>query len=508
MSAGNRVIGRAELYMERSAAVALLMAAVACSSAPPPEVLPDPTPVVEIPAGVDSSVAVYADSVAAVSFVEVEQQEEATALQEEGRALVAQSDSLWEAQEVVDSPVVVSAEDSAEALVAAANGGRALVELDSLLRDEDVDGVELARMTALLLDSAQAALETAYELNPFDARSKLWLARVYELQARRLGQAEAYRRAIEELEKLAVLTPDQHTVFAMLANNHYRLAEWGLAADHYQRAEDVYLETYDLTPEVAGSLDSAQVFGYVRAQADVHVLRLDAADAAAAFDRAMRFAPTSEDTAYVAGELEWMAWDDMNIASSFARDSIGALERDGDLDGARAGYTQLLPTLTAQTAIDEIDWRIAIVDYNLDRAEDAAERLQALVARTVTDADGIPRDSAYVQYFDDYGTVCLNLGRESLHERRDNRTALKYFTQATRVRWQGQAVAYLEVASLVQGNFESALESATHALGMVDLLTIDQQRDLYRLLMGLYRRSGDFERAREYRDAYRALPER
>ncbi len=255
-------------------------------------------------------------------------------------------------------------------------------------------------------------------------------------------------------------------------------------------------------------MDTVQVFGYVRAQADVHILRYDAPQAETAFQRALRYAPTPDDTAYVRGELEWMAWDDMNIASSFARDSIGELEQNGDLEAARAGYDQLLPTLSKRTAIDEIDWRIAIVDYNLDRAADAAERLQALVGRTMVDPDGMPVDSAYGQYFDDYGTVCLNLGREALHEQRDNRTALKYFTQASRVRWQGQAVAYLEVASLLRGNTETALAQATLSLERIDQLNLEQQRDLYRLLMGLYRRAGDFERAREFRDAYRALPAR
>jgi len=402
----------------------------------------------------------------------------------------------------------VSPEDSARAWDAATEGGRALVELDRTLRESNLDADALAAQTARLLDSAEVALETAFELNPFDSRSRLWLSRVYELQARRLGQAEAYHRAIDELEKLARLTPDQHSVFAMLANNYYRLEEWGPAAENYARAEDVYLKTYDLVADGPAPVDSALLYSYIRAQAEMHVRRLDAAPAASAFEKSLRYAPASEDSAYVSGELRWMAWDDMNLASSFARDSLAALEQSGDLEAARDGYDRLLPQLRAQGAIDEVDWRLAIVDYNLGRGEAAAVRLQKLVKRTETDADGVPVDSVYARYLNDYGTLCLNLGRDFLHDRKDNRTALKYFEQATRVVWPRRAVAFLEIATLLQSNVEGSLENAGRALEGEDDLTVDQRKDLYRLLMGLYRRSGEFDQARRFRDAYRSLQDR
>ena len=104
----------------------------------------------------------------------------------------------------------------------------------------------------------------------------------------------------------------------------------------------------------------------------MHVQRLDATKASEAYRRAYGFA-TAEDSVYVASELAWMAWDDMNIRSSFARDSLLAMEQEGDLSGASKGYASLLPTLSAPTAVDEIDWRLAIVDYNLGDAEEVLD---------------------------------------------------------------------------------------------------------------------------------------
>lgn len=477
----------------------------ACGSAPAETPAP-PVPVRPVPAGVDSATALRVDSLADASFVSVDDQDQALALQEEGRLIVERTDSMWLLMsEIIDARNEVSAADSAAARDAATGGGVALVALDSLIRTSDLDEDELTRQSAVLLDSAQVALERSFQLNPFDTRSRVWLAQVYELQARRLGRAEQYRRAIDELEKLALLTPDEHTVHAMLANNYFYVEEWDGAALNYRRAEEVYLETYDLVLEEAQPLDSATVYAYAQAQGDMHVQRLDAASATVAYGRALDFATTPEDSAYVAGELEWMAWDDQNLRSAFARDSLLLLEQNGDLQAARDGYAELLSAVSSRGAIDEIDWRLAIVDYNLGSHEGAANRLQALIARAPTDAAGIPVDETYRRYFEDYGTLCLNIGRSFRVDQRDRRTALMYFMQATTFPWSGQAVAHFEAARLLQANVDAALERANLALSDEDALNEPQRLELYRLMMELHRRTGDFDEARRFRDAYRAL---
>ncbi|MGY8778743.1 MAG: tetratricopeptide repeat protein [Longimicrobiales bacterium] len=487
-------------------AVLISMAVVGCASGGSTASTPVAQGPTVVPLGVDTVVAAAADSLADASFVASPEQDQALELQQQGQLMVERTDSLWFAMSaLIDSGRVVTDADSAEASAATMQGGTALVALDSLLRTSDLEVEALAAQTGVLLDSAELALEQAFQLNPFDTRSQVWLAQVYGLQARRLGQEEAYPRAIDELEKLALLTPDRHTVYAMLANNYFYVSNWDGAALNYQTAEDVYLATYDLVLDETPPLDSATVFSYVQAQGDMHIQRLDAMQATAAYDRALPYGLTAEDSAYIAGEMEWMAWDDMNIASSMARDSLLQLEQAGDLAGARSGYAALLAGLTSRAASDETDWRLAIVDYNLGSQEEAAGRLQELVARTPIDAAGAPIDPTYVRYFDDYGTLCLNLGRSARVERRDNRTALKYFTQASELAWPGSAVAHYEVARLVQGNLPAALEHATIAATDVEELTVEQRLDLYRLLMELNRRAGDFDKAREFRDAFTAL---
>lgn len=483
-----------------------VLAVVGCGGTRLEAPAPPPVPVRPIPAGVDSVTAMEVDSIADASFVSEADEAQALALQDEGRLMVERTDSMWLVMSaLIEAEAGVSESDSVEAREAANQGGVALVQLDSLIRVSDLDQQTLARESGVLLDSAEVALERSFQLNPFDTRSRVWLSQVYELQARRLGRAEQYQRAIEELEKLTLLTPDQHGVFAMLANNYFYAGNWDGAALNYRRAEEVYLATYDLLVDDVQPIDSATVYAYAQAQGDMHVQRLDADRALEAYRRALDFAPTADDRAYVNGELEWMAWDDQNLRSAFTRDSLLTLEQGGDLEGARRGYTALLVDLNSTTAIDEIDWRLGIVEYNLGRNEEAANRLQALVARSPTGPDGVPAAEAYLRYFDDFGTLLLNLGREFRVEQRDRRTALKYFTQATTFVWSGQAVAYFETARLLQGNVEVALENAALAMADETSLSEQQRADLYRLLMDLHRRTGDFEEARRYRDAYRAL---
>lgn len=488
-----------------------LAALGSCSGSAPPAKPPEPVVrVIVAPAGVDSAVVAEVDSLASTAFVGPEAEDEALALEETGRELIERSDSLWASLTAARerSGESVSEGEVVDANEAVGRGGEALVALDELLREPDADEAELIRRTAVLLDSAEVALERAFQLNPFESRTQLWLAQVYELQARRLGQSGAYSEAVAELEKLTLLTPDQHSVYAMLANNYFQLSDWERAAIAYREAWEVYLATRDLVLDEPAPLDSDLVFGYVGAEGEMHVRRLNAPDARAAYRRGFDFALTEADSTYLQSELDWIDWDDGNIPNAMTRDSLAALADAGSYEDAKVGFQRLIGVVSAQGAVDEIDWRLAIVEYNLGESEAAARRLQALAARTPRDASGGAVDESYARYLEDYGTLCLNFGRELIRDRRDNRTALMYFRQATTFRWSGRPLANLEVARLLQANVPAALEAAEEALAEEATLEDPQKAELYRLMMELHRRAGDFDRARDFRDRYRALTSR
>lgn len=469
-----------------------------------------PPPVAEalvIPAGVDSTVAAYADSLGRASFVSIPDQEQASDAREEAVTWTAFSDTLWEYLELAgDSAGQVDPVAADAALRAANQAAGPLNALIQLSRTGELDTEQGLRRQGVLLDQARQALEASIRLNPFDEQTQSVLARVYTAQAQRLGQEDAYEASIQVLEKLTRLRPDQHSLFLALANNYYQTRQWGPALHQYERAEYVYLATYDLVPDPAeAELDSMLLFQYVTRQADVHVWRRDAPAALAAYQRALALAIIPEDVNFVRGEMQWIGWDNGNIAASFARDSLVKLEQEGQLVEAERGFGRLLGELATRPARDETEWRLAAVQYKNGNGDEAASRLLGLVQRTPVDAAGVPSDTLYTRYFDTFGTICFNQAMIYLAERRDNRTALKYLEQAASIPWKDRPRAYLESAKLLRSNVAEAKRRAERALVEVDQLSAEDQKDLYGLLATFHRTEGNFAEARKYLELYRAM---
>ena len=459
-----------------------------------------------IPAGVDSSVAAYADSLARVSFVSIEAQEQAATRRDSAVVFVDAGDSLWMYLEMTRDSGTVS-EDLAEAALRAANQAAVpLNEFIQLTQATEIDSLTLLRRQEVLLNEAQDALEEAIQLNPYDLQTSSVLARVYTAQAQRLGQNNAYHEAVDVLEKLTRLRPDQHTLFVALGNNYYQLKQWDNASINYQRAEAVYLATYDLVAENPPSApDSSLLFQYVTRQADVHIYQRDASAAIAAFQRAETLASSQEEMDFVTGELDWISWDNGNVRSSLARDSLITLEQAGQLPEAESGFVNLRQQLSRPEAIDEVEWRLSTVQYRLGKGAEAAERMLSLIQR-LPDPNSASVDSTLIPYFDTFGTICFNQAMLFLGERRDNRTALKYLQQAVQFPWKDRPRAHLEAAKLLRSNVNIALEHGQSALEEQDQLSAPEQKELFGLMATLYRTTGNFEEARKYLQQYRAMP--
>ena len=460
-----------------------------------------------IPAGVDSAVAAVADSLARESFVSIPDQEEAQVQKLEGMDISAWSDSLWRYLEMSqDSSGQVDAGSAESALRAANKAVGPLNELIQLTRTTDLDSLTMLRRQEALLDQAQSALEEAIQLNPFDLQTQTVLARVYTAQAQRLGKSRSFQESIDVLEKLTRLRPDQHNLFIALANNYYQTKKWNEAAYNYEKAEQVYLNTYDLVASDAPpEADSLLLYQYVSRQADVHVLRRDAGAAITAYNRALVLAPDQSEEDFIRGEMNWIDWDGGNLSSSFARDSLIELEQSNLLPEAERGYERLLRDVQKPTAVDETEWRLASVQYKMGKGEEAADRLLQLLRRTAVTDEGMPVDSTYARYFDTFGTICFNQAMLFLGERRDNRTALKYLEQAVQFPWNGRPRAYLESAKLLRSNVKIAKERAHDAMTEINLLSPDDQKELYGLLATFYRTEGNFEEARKYLERYRSM---
>lgn len=461
---------------------------------------------VYVPPGVDSTTAERADSLAEESFVSLEKQEEAAARVQEGRSLVQMSDSLWKYLEMgtdttnIDS---VSQEKRNAAIRAYNRGADSLRQYLKVTKASELDSTKLARLQADLLDGAQTAFEEAIQLNPYDDATRNRLAQVYQLQATRLQRREAHRRAIKIYEKLTRLRKDQPTPFLNLANSYYQTEQYGQAAENYREARETYLESVELSLREGSEVDSSRVYQYALAEADAYRFALRADEALDTYQLAKTYASTPDRQNTAESWIEWVKWDDGNIAASFARDSLSALASQGEFEAAVQGFRQLRPDLNTQYARDEIDWRLAQAEYQIGEREQAADRLQALFRRTEKGAGGAPVDSTYQKYFDTYGTICLNLGRNKRGE--DLRTALKYFQQSAEVSWARQPLAELEAGKLLRNNVEKSVEYLERAAEEKGALSVEDRLQLYRNLVRQHRRLGQRQEALKYRDMFQKL---
>jgi len=467
-------------------------------------VVPEPEEdVIFVPAGVDSVVAAEAQEIADRSFVTLDEEDRANELKHEARQIIDESDSLWQYLTMSrDTTFEVDEEDALEAIDAFNRGAEAILELQELGDAEGMDDAYIVERQEELLDRAQRAFEEAIQLNPFDPETKYWLAAVYQRKAVRLSQEQEYEKAIDILERLVRIERGDHPIYARLAESYYAVGEWTHAVNNFAEAERILQETSFLNPDIEeGELipqDSSALFLYTYYRADALTNLYRAEEALETFNKAYQLARASNEQEAVRSMIDFINWDDGNIRASMARDSLLALRRDGQLADAERGFLTLYNQLETPSARDEVDWRIAVIHFEMEREDEAADRLKNLVQRTEQTDDGAPVDSVYNRYFEDYGIICFNLGRHYLQRERNRHTALKYFTQAADIQWSRRALANFEASKLLINNVPEALRYAEAAVEDVDMLEIEEQRELYQVLVQLYRRSGDTELARQY----------
>ncbi len=458
-----------------------------------------------VPAGVDTSVAVLADSLSQETFVPFEQEEQARLLAEDALRMVQQSDSLWKILEMTrDDGYTVSREDSIQSIESFNEAAVAYQEAAQL---QGGDPQALMARQVELLDLAQLKFEEAVTYNPFDEQARALLARVYLLQYNRLKREGAVDKSIEILERLTRVEKGRHEFFSELGSAYYSRENWEMAAVNYVKAETALLEARatDVNAANPGTLspeDSSALFNYAYYHGESSAFMYDAPTAMAAFERARSYASSPAELEVVDGVVEWIQWDGGNIQASEKRDEIALLEAQ-DLQAAESAYGALLPTLSTQPARDEINWKLALVEANLGKTESAVVRLKHLVDRAPKRTDGTPEDPQYSRYFDAYGTLCYNLASENLREQRDKRSALTYYLQSASIAWENRARAYLEAAKILQNNTPEAIAYAVK--GLEASPTEDDLKSLYALLVSLHRRAGNQNEARRYFNLHRAL---
>jgi len=459
-----------------------------------------------VPPGVDSTIAVQADSIADQLFVSLDREGKADQLKLAGKSRTSQSDTLWKYLSAQPDPTLgVRGRDSTQAIEAFNAGARNLQEL-ATLKQGSGSPVEVERMKRLLLE-AKANFERAVVLNPFDLEIKSWLARVYQTLAVRLLDDKNYVKAAKVLERLVRIERGEHSLYARLGEAYYAMNRWELANQNFAMAEAVMRETagldFDLNQDKQ-QLQPTTLYYYTYYQADTEIKMHESKRGLATLKRALEYATSEKERTDIKNYVNWINWDNGNIMAVEMRDKLLALQDKEDYRGAAAGFEKLIPALRTQPAIDETRWRLAVLEFQfLNRRGRGIERLAQVVKTTAKDSHGAPADSTYQQYFDSYGVMCHNLGLESVKKNR--KVAFTYFQQAVAVPWENRAKSFLELAKLSRNKPSAVINTCRQALDDSDKLDSTEQMQAYQLMVEALKRSGKFKEARTYYAQWMAL---
>lgn len=486
----------------------------ACSSSKPP-VTPfqeSPPPPLHL-AGVDSSTAAEADSLAKQLFVSWQRQETAATIAAAGEEEMNTSDSLAQLLSAINKDEKVSEKDSILAIQTYNQGARQLLAVKDVSSSTTLTEDMIRSLIQVHLDSAEFYFEKALRLNPFDRKTRFWLAKVYQMQANQLLKNEQLPKAAKALEKLLLMDRSQHELFARLGQIYMQLHQWNKALNAFRIAEETlqknavfnvpeHLPINDST--IAMVIDSSKLYLYLYYQGECNIHLYRAEEALDAFRRAQQFATSSEEADIARETMDWINWDEGNIHAVEFRDSMLTLIDRGEYEEAAKGFFALKKLLTTQKARDEIDWRLAMLEYtHLQKEDSALERLKKVTDSYLNGERQItPEDTLFQQFYNTYGAMCHNEGVKSLKQHK-LREALAYFRQSISIPWNQRAKSYMELAKLSLNNPRYAVDAAQAALNERDQLTPDEQIATMRILIESLKRMGRFDEAIRYFKEYR-----
>lgn len=476
-----------------------------------------------IPAGVDSATAIEADSLASNLFVSFEKEEKADSLKKQGVDYIEKGDSLWKYLTMKAGEKIVTRDDSIRFLEAYNKGALTLKEILALKEKTPADSVEFNRLLseqARLLDLAQESFEKAIQYNPYDNDAKNYLAYVYQLQAVRLGRQGNLERVAQILERLTRIIRGEHSLFAKLGEVYFAMKEWQKSYNSFKEAERVLLATADLQFPPADTsitqIDTSAWFQYVYYQGYNATNLRQAELALRHLKRALQLAENENSRKTVQSVIDWINWDDGNIAASEERDRIFQLEDQQQFEEAANAYRQLLKHLRTQRAKDEIQWRLALIEFNFEgeaQKQSAIRRLQRIVERylyserTIEDSTATlqiapPENASYPdslkkRYINAYGTMLYNLGAHYLRKK-SRKMAFTYFYKSAQLQRSGQAKALLQIGVFSKNDPQNAIAFCEKARSLENQLSLREKKQLFSLLAQLYKQIGAFDKAREY----------
>lgn len=428
----------------------------------------------QIPAGIDSAVAIRAKIKADRLFVSPDREQLADSLTIYSQDFIKISEDLYtvlsKKKETLDSFRLAEKYLNLKPEELKTLSLEDQKKRERLLEKVVEDSLTITIVNSLLdyfLNHCNEHIQRATELNPFNLQALQLLAISHWDKGQIFKDTLAYRHSIQTLNKFLSHDRGQSVIYRDIGKSLFELKNWQKSYEFFKKAKEVYVitslfkeDTTELSEKYRNlnlppKVDPVPYFDFLfwKGLAEVKVHKADSA--LATLNLALALAPTKDDADNVKNWIDnYVLWDGGNIYAAEQRDIIRDSLNADNFKWAKDAYVRLLSNLRTKKAKDNITWMLARVEYYmLDQIEEAGDRLYNLVINSDTSKVKssiyrAPDDSLYKRYFRDCGEILFRLGSTFKDQGLQDKARL-YFSRDTTFEWSGRGKAFLPLALLV-----------------------------------------------------------
>jgi len=408
------------------------------------------------------------------------------------------SDSLWKMWRAIeDSQYVVAKIDTMKSLKTFNKGvklAREAFDLISELKQPDLDSLvkrKIKLKAILLFEKARADFEQTFKLNPLDMKTQTYLIWVFQNLAELYDHCDNTLRAISMLEYLTYILNDDSKLYYTLGEKYFNIGKWDQALANVRTSIELILD------DDWNKIDTKQLFWHYHLRANTEIQLDMIPEALLSLNYAKLIAPTEIESKEVQKKIDWINWDDGNLAASRKSDSLDTELNQGTEDylKIKQEYLNLLNQVRTDKARQDINWRIAQLEFNfLREREKAVERMLKVVQQVKFDSTNKVEEVRCQKYIEDFCTMCYILGMEHLGTQHYKK-AFVYFYQSTEFGWSQIGKCYLQLAKLSSLDNCAVLKFGQQAFANESQLTNEERSTLYHLFYMAYKRLGKFDDA-------------
>lgn len=408
------------------------------------------------------------------------------------------SDSLWKMWRAIeDSQFVVSRVDSVRSMKTFIKGVSLAKEAFGLinqLKEQNLDTLSVKKIkfaAILLFEKARSHFEETFKMNPFDIRTQNYLIWVFQNLAELYDHCDNKLRAINMLEYLTYILNDDPKLYYALGQKYFSIGKWEKSLANIHTSIDLILD------DDWNKIDTNQLFWHYNLRSSAE-MQLDLiSEALLSLNYAKLIAPSEQEAREIQKKIEWINWDDGNLDASRKSDTLETKLTHGveDYSMIKQEYVELLSQVRTTKAKQDINWRIAQLEFNfLNERETAIDRMMRVVQGVELDSVRTAADSKLQKYIEDYCMMSYIFGLEYLNKQHFKK-AFIYFYQSISFSWSKIGKGYLQLAKLVTLDNNSVLKFAQQALIHENQLTEDERASLYQLFYLSYKKLGRFDDA-------------